>query len=80
MTEKWQISPEVPASKAERLQPKFLRSDVGNASIANEMAAKGPMGLKVRATSGSAGAVYPNEAGRKGRVDLPKGRFNGGGY
>lgn len=75
MTEKYNISPEIPAAKNERLQPKFLKSSDGNASIANEMAAKGPMGLKVRATSGSAGALFPNEGGRQGRIPLPKGRF-----
>ena len=77
MTEKWQISPEVPASKAERLQPKFLKSSDGNASIANEMAVKGPIGCPIRDTSGMSKSVRPDQGGRRGRIGLPPGRFKG---
>ena len=67
----------IPASKTERLQPKFLRKDFANGTPGN-IVAEGPRGLPVRATSKAGtvkGAVYPDEGGRRGRIGLPGERF-----
>ena len=61
---------QVPAAKAERLMPRFLQGAPRDGTT-NELAIKGPKGLKVRATGGGAGCVYPSEGGRLGRINMP---------
>jgi hypothetical protein len=58
----------IPASKTERLQPKFTRGAVAN-STTGDLAVKGPRGMPIRETN--SGCVYPDEGGRRGRIGLP---------
>jgi hypothetical protein len=67
---------QVPSAKQERLMPRFLKGAPSNGTT-NEIAVKGPKGLKVRATGAGAGCVYPDEGGRYGRIGLPD-RFKKG--
>lgn len=60
---------EIPASKTERLQPRFTRGAVAN-STTGELAVKGPRGMPLRQTNTS--CVYPDEGGRRGRIGLPQ--------
>lgn len=58
---------EIPASKTERLQPRFLRGHDAQGTP-GDLAVKGPKGLPVRETS--TGCVYPDEGGRRARIGL----------